>query len=335
MRASSVSVLIPFKNTDRFISSALESIASQTMTDFEVIMVDDGSSDNSRAIAEEFCSRDSRFKIFNGGLGLVHSLNYGLSKATGKWIARFDSDDLCHPDRLLLQLASAEIHGEKTVVSCRVRSFPHSEVSSGYRLYEQWINSLESAEDIERSLFIESPVPHPTAFYSRAAVIDAGGYGDLGLPEDYELWLRLWSRGFRFIRVPRTLVAWRERADRFSRTSSMYSLTSFYKTKALYLGLVPCLKERRVFMAGTGQSARRLGKQIQREGFHIEAFLSPGSVAPGRELRGRPVISISQWESSAGSPVLVASRKPGASSSIQGYLEGKGLLNWVDFVLCS
>ncbi len=326
---------MPFKDTDRFISAALESLVSQTLEDFEVIMVDDGSSDNSRATALDFCRRDTRFKLFEGGRGLVPSLNEGLSAAQGKWIARFDSDDICHPDRLALQLMTAENSGERTVVSCRVRSFPHSEVTSGYRRYEEWINRLESPEEIEHSLFIESPIPHPTAFYSRAAVLDAGGYRNLGLPEDYELWLRLWSLGFTFVRVPGTLLAWRERVDRFSRTSSMYSLTSFYKTKALYLGYVPCLVDKRVFVAGTGQTARRLGKHIQRQGFHIEAFVSPDSVQKGRELRGRPVISTSQWHSIAGLPLIVASRKPGATSAIQGYLEEKGLLDWLDFVLCS
>ncbi|MCD4708319.1 MAG: glycosyltransferase [Candidatus Sabulitectum sp.] len=326
---------MPFKNTDRFISVALESLVSQTMADFEVIMVDDGSSDNSRRIALDFCKRDARFKLFEGGRGLISSLNEGLSVARGKWIARFDSDDICHPERLAMQLMTAGNNGESTVVSCRVRSFPHSEVSSGFRQYEEWINNLESPEEMEHSLFIESPVPHPTAFYSRAAVIGAGGYRNLGLPEDYELWLRLWSLGFKYVRVPRTLLAWRERTDRFSRISSMYSLTSFYKVKALYLEHVPCLQSKRVFVAGTGQTARRLGKHIQRQGFRIEAFLSPGPVQKGRELRGRPVLSIFQWKSDKGLPIIVASRKPGARAAIREYLEGEGLLNWVDFVLCS
>lgn len=332
-----ISVLIPFKNTDKFLSIALESLVSQTHTDFEVVMVDDGSSDNSREISQEFCLRDSRFKLFNGGSGLVPSLNLALNEAQGKWVARFDSDDLCHPDRLALQLKAAEINGERTVISCKVRCFPHSEVSSGYRKYEQWINSLESPEEIEQGLFIESPVPHPTAFYCRTAVIAAGGYRDLGLPEDYELWLRLWSVGFRFAKVSRTLLAWRERSDRLSRTSPAYSLSSFYRTKAMYLKNVPCLSNKKVFVAGTGQTARRLGKYMQRNGFHIEAFLSPDadSLQANRVLRGRPVITMTQWEKAEKLPLIVASRKPGASGEIQRYLEGKGLLNWVDFVLCS
>jgi len=332
---SAVSVVLPFKDSESFLEAALRSLISQTLTDFEVIMVDNGSSDSSRQIAISFCENDSRFKLFRSDGGLVNALNSGLDHAHGRWVARFDSDDICHPDRLRSQLAAAEENGEKTVVSCRVRSFPDSAVSDGYRHYESWINNLESPEDIEHNLFVESPVPHPSAFFGREAVIEAGGYSDCGLPEDYELWLRLWSRGFRFIRVPKTLLAWRERPDRFSRISSAYSLTSFYRAKAKYLGLVPCLQGKRVFVAGSGQTARRLGKHIQREGFVIEAFLSPVPVAEGRMLRGRPVVCISSWEITKGLPIVVASRKPGASLAVQSYFESNGLVNWKDFVLCS
>jgi glycosyltransferase involved in cell wall biosynthesis len=330
-----VSVVLPFRNAERFISRALSSLVSQTFTDFEVVLVDDGSSDNSRRIAEEFCARDSRFRLFPGGDGLVPSLNLGLEEAVGRWIARFDSDDICHRERLSLQFVKAQSCGERTVVSCRVRCFPRSDVSSGYRSYESWINSHESPEEIEHNLFVESPIPHPTAFYSRAGIVAAGGYRNTGLPEDYELWLRLWSIGFRFVRVPETLIAWREHTDRFSRTSPLYSLTSFYKAKSQYLGFVPSLRGKKVFVAGTGQTARRLGKHIQREGFCIEAFLSPDPVPEGRKLRGRPVIDISGWKNPDGLPVIAASRKPGATQAIKEFLEGKGLENWKDFVLCS
>jgi glycosyltransferase involved in cell wall biosynthesis len=330
-----VSVVLPFKDSERFLEPALGSLVSQTLTDFEVIMVDNGSTDSSRKIARGFCENDSRFKLYQSGGGLVRALNSGLDHAQGRWVARFDSDDLCHPDRLLRQLEAAEENGEKTVVSCRVRSFPDSAVSSGYRQYESWINDLESSEDIQHNLFVESPVPHPTAFYGREAVIEVGGYSDCGLPEDYELWLRLWSRGFRFIRVPKTLLAWRERPDRFSRVSSAYSLTSFYRAKSKYLGLVPCLQGKRVFVAGAGQTARRLGKHIQREGFVIEAFLSPVPVREGQLLRGCPVIDISRWKNTQELPIVVATRIPGAAQAVQGYLESLGLVNWKNFVLCS
>lgn len=328
-------MVMPFKDTCEFIERALYSIASQTFTDYEVLMLDNMSSDGSRGIAAEYAAMDSRFRLLDCPGSFVSALNTGLGQARGKWIARFDSDDICHPERLMLQHRAGERLGERTIITSRVRCFPDELVSRGYRRYESWINTTETPEDIEHSLFIESPVPHPTAFYSRNGVIEAGGYRDIGLPEDYELWLRLWSIGYRFHRVPKTLLAWRERKERFSRSSPMYSLTSFYKTKARYLEHVPCLSKKRVYIAGTGQCARRLSGHMKREGFSIAAFLAPVEKVTRPLLRGAPVIPGSAWDHHDGIPVLGASREPGARQRIKAFLEGRGLVNWRDFVLCS
>ena len=307
-----ISVVVPFKNTEKYIFLALNSLKNQTFCDFEVILIDDGSIDTSRHIAQNFCSQDSRFKLVSGGNGLVDSLNAGLSEAQGKWIARFDSDDICHPERLEMQLKLAELHGPETVLSCKVRSFPDSLVSDGYRMYEGWINNLVAPSEIEQNLFVESPIPHPTAFYNRESVLHLGGYRSLGLPEDYELWLRLWRNGFNFARVPQNLVAWRERSDRFSRFSSDYSLTAFYKTKAMYLEFVPSLQNKEIIVAGTGQTARRLSKFLLDQRFSIKCFLSPEKEPRKKELRNRPVESIYSFKEFGNLPIVVSSRKPGA-----------------------
>ncbi len=314
---------------------ALASLAAQTMEDFEVVLVDDSSGDRSLGLALKWCELDCRFRVVTGtGSGLVDALNTGIVEARGSWIARFDADDICLPGRLAAQLALAEETGERSVVSCRIRSFPEGDVTEGYRKYEDWINSLTDHDEIEREIFVESPIPHPTAFYGRDAVLSEGGYRDSGLPEDYELWLRLWSRGFRFVRVPEVLVRWRERKERHSRTSPVYSLTRFYRLKASYIGFAPAIRGRRVLIAGSGQTARRFAGCILREGYEIGAFIDP-SPGKGRTLKGVPVIGPSGIEEFPGWPVLVASRAPGAREEICTFLESLGMKNWDDFVVCA
>lgn len=298
-------------------------------------MLDNGSTDSSPGIARSFAESDSRFRYVNASGSLVDALNLGLELARGEWVARFDSDDICHRDRLALQLEASSEFGRTTVISCMVRSFPASSVSTGYRAYESWVNSSVQPADIEKSIFIESPVPHPSAFYHGRMVLEAGGYREMGLPEDYELWLRLWKRGFSFYRVPRVLLGWRERSDRFSRTSSDYSLSSFYRVKAMYLKHVECLSGRRVCMAGTGQCARRLSGYLLKEGFEITSFLSPETDVRKETLRGIPVVSAHSWKPTEGVPVLVASREPGAREKISLFLESIGMKNMKDYVLCS
>ena len=331
----SISVVIPFRDAAPWINEALGSIAVQTLQDFEVVLVDDNSADGSAEICSRWCRADHRFRLeSSAGRGLVDALNTGLELSAGKWIARFDADDVSMPDRLAEQILLAEKLGSRSVISCMVRSFPEQAVSDGYRNYENWINSLISHDDIEKGIFIESPIPHPSAFFSREEVLREGGYRDSGLPEDYELWLRLWSRGFRFERVPAVLLGWRERRDRLSRVSPVYALTRFYKLKAEYLRHAPAAAEGKLLVAGTGQSARRLSGCLLDEGFEIVAFMDPAP-GKGRELRGIPVIGPNELERYPDTVVVVASRAPGARSEIVRFLESTGRTNWKDFIVCA
>ncbi len=336
MNVPAVSVLLPFKNAEDYLDDALASIAGQTLEDIEAVLVDDSSSDSSALIARKWCSEDSRFVLVKSpGTGLVDALNRGLEECRGTWIARMDADDISMPSRIEKQMKLALLMGHRTVVSCQVHSFPDRIITTGYRLYETWLNGLTEPEEIEKNLFIESPVPHPTAFYHRRSVIDEGGYMEKELPEDYELWLRLWSRGYRFSRVPEVLLHWRDRPDRLSRTGSAYSLTSFYRLKARYLERVPCLVGKTIIIAGSGQTARRLGKCLLDNGFHIQAFIDPSEGRQGKTLKGRPVMGPDELTGSTDVPVIVASRLHGARESIKGFLDELGFSEWENYVCSS
>ncbi|MCD4848056.1 MAG: glycosyltransferase [Candidatus Aegiribacteria sp.] len=336
MSHPAVSVVLPFRNADSFLSEALVSIAGQTFQEFEVILVNDNSDDTSPAIAKDCCRQDPRFcLIHSSGRGLVDALNSGLARSRGDWIARMDADDISLPERLEKQLNLALSAGPETVISCQVESFPDDVVTNGYRMYESWLNHLIEPEDIKKNLFVESPVPHPTAFFHREGILAAGGYLERELPEDYELWLRLWNRGFRFSRVPEVLLRWRDHPDRFSRNSSSYSMTSFYRLKAKYLAYVPCMSAKRVLIAGSGQTARRLGKCLQDEGFEIKAFIDPDTDRQGQTLRNRPVTGTAILSEFPDIPAVIATRIPGAGDAAREFLKDLGRIEWKDFVVCS
>lgn len=330
-----ISVVLPFRNGQKYFAEALESLLIQSFDNFEVLLVDDGSSDNSVEIAEKYIEADNRFYLVtNQGSGLVDALNTGLAKATGEWIARMDCDDICSPDRFSKQLTLARKCGEKIVISCMVKSFREDGITAGYAAYDEWINGLIEPSEIEENIFVESPVPHPTAFFNRKAVLSEGGYMERVLPEDYELWLRLWSRGFAFRRVPKVLLRWRDMPERFSRTSSKYSLTSFYKLKARYLTLAPCMKNKEILIAGSGQAARRFAKCLENEGFQIVAFVDPAEGRAGQVLRGKSVIGIDDMSDYEGIPIAVVSRAPGARDAIRQFLNNRGLTEMKDYIVC-
>jgi cellulose synthase/poly-beta-1,6-N-acetylglucosamine synthase-like glycosyltransferase len=333
---SALSVVIPFRDEADYLDEALRSLSEQTLEDFEVVMVDDHSQDGSTEIAREWQRSDPRFRVLaSEGRGIVDSLNTGLRAAGGEWIARFDADDVCLPERLELQLDMALRLGPGHVVSCLVESFPRERVSTGFRAYERWLNSLRDPEQLERNIFRESPIPHPSAVYSRRAVLGAGGYRSVGVPEDYELWLRLWKLGKRFRKYPRVLLRWRERPDRLSRTDPRYSLSSFYRLKAMYVRFAPAVSDGRVVVWGSGQTGRRLSKWLDREGLSVVAFVDVAEGRIGSHLRGAPIVSPEELPTFSGIPVLVASRGLGAREEICSYLDCRGYRNWLDYVVCA
>ncbi len=285
-----VSVLLPVFNARPFLDECLMSLTRQTLADFEIVAVDDGSRDGSGAILESWREQDERIRVLRRPhLGHVAALNTGLKACTGSLIARMDADDVAHPERLRLQVAAFDAQPALDVVSCKVRHFPAEAVAEGFRVYEQWLNSLVSHEQILRDRFIESPIPHPTAVVSRAAFLEAGGYHDQGWPEDYDLWLRLAQAGKRFHKVPHTLYYWREHDARLTRTDGRYALEKFLACKARYLCSGPLLGARRVVVWGAGQTGRRLSKHLIRRGAPLEAFLDVDPRKIGGTLRGRPI----------------------------------------------
>ncbi len=336
MSGPAVSVVLPFRHAAPYIEGAIGSVLSQTLEGLELVMVDDRADAATRRAAAGAAAGDPRARVVPcEGLGLVDALQTGLRCSSGTWIARMDADDLCRPERLARQLEVARREGERCVVTCMVESFPPEMVSGGLRAYEGWLNSLVEPDEIARDIFVESPVPHPTAFFHREAVLSEGGYAERELPEDYELWLRLHSRGFSFRRVPEVLLRWRERPDRLSRTSGAYSQTAFYRLRARYLAGSPLLRCGRVVMAGSGQAARRLGRELLREGVRIEAFVDPSPGRAGASVLGRPVLHLSALSRLSGLPVVAATRSPAAREEARRYLSGIGLREPGDFVVSS
>ena len=121
-----------------------------------------------------------------------------------------------------------------TAVGCHVRLFPRHALPEGRRAYERWLNSLDTPERVRQDAFVECPLAHPTLMLRRE-VLQTLGYRDCGWPEDYDLLLRLLTRGYEVGVVPQRLLSWRDTPGRLSRTSPTYALERFTACKAAFL----------------------------------------------------------------------------------------------------
>ena len=331
-----ISVLLPCYNAALTLQETLTSIDAQDFTDFEVLMVDDGSEDETRDIMTAFASRNARFRLLAlEHAGIIPALNHGLHACRGEYIARMDGDDLMHPQRLGLQAAFLDAHPDVTLVSSLVQGFPAGQLRQGFKIYIDWLNSLTTHADICRQIFVESPLCHPSVTFRKSAVIGLGGYQERGWAEDYDLWLRMYLAGMQFAKLPQTMLQWREHPQRLTRTDSRYSLENFLRAKAHYLALGPLADRDAVIVWGAGMHGRRLSKHLLKEGVTLAAFVDIDPKKIGNTRRGRPIIAtdqLPQWLARFQHPaVLAAVGSRGARPLIRQQLNDMGLVEGQDW----
>lgn len=336
MTRPAVSVLLPVRNAGPFLGECLDSLREQTFEDYEIVAVDDGSEDESPAILENRAREDPRVSVVTRPHeGLIATLNTGLAFCRGELVARMDADDIADPRRLELQVTALSDDPGLDVVSCRVRHFPESEVGEGFRVYENWLNSLVEHDEILRDRFVESPLPHPSVTLRRRVLEEAGGYRDLGWPEDYDLWLRLAAAGRRFRKVPEVLIEWRQHEGRLTLTDRRYAVERFLACKAHHLADGPLREAQRVILWGAGQTGRRLSKHLIRGGVPLEIFIDVDPDKIGRTVRNRPVHPPEDLprllDSAVRTTLVTAVSSRGARALIRDRLVGLGLDETHDF----
>lgn len=327
---------MPCFNVEATIDTAMDSLADQTLGHFEVVAVDDGSSDRTLAILRGWADRDPRVHVLEREhKGIIPALNAGLAACCAPLVARMDADDLAHPQRLVKQLEALERDPGLAVCASLVEGFPVEDVREGFRIYIDWLNQLVSHDAITREIFIESPLAHPSVAFRKRWVEKVGGYQEHGWPEDYDLWLRLYLAGARFAKVPEILLYWREHERRLTRTDSRYSVENFIRAKAHYICRGPLVGCDSLIIWGAGQMGRRLSKHLDREGAPLSAFIDidPGKI--GRHRRGRPILAPEDLR-----PLLAAAARPivlaavssrGARALIRERLNSMGLREGVEW----
>jgi len=236
-----------------------------------------------------------------------------------------DADDVAHPERFEAQLA---LGGDIRATRVRGRG-----AGEGMRRYIRWNNGLTSPEAIANSLFVESPIVHPTAMFSREAYERAGGYRDPGWAEDYDLWLRAWAAGLSFSKVPRALLTWSDRPTRLTRTHAAYSEKAMRRAKLEYLPRHPILKRGPLTVWGAGPIGKSWIRDLTRLGFAVEQAIDIDPRKIGRRLGNTvPVRSPDDALSRRGGPVLGAVGSRGARELIRRRLVRAGIEEGRDFL---
>lgn len=227
--APKVTVLMSVFNGERYLRESVESILRQTFTDFEFLIVNDGSTDGSRDIVLSYAG-DRRIRLVDNpaNMGLTRSLNRGLSMAGAALIARQDADDVSHSERLAKQVAFLDSHPDVVLLGTQVRHIGRD----GHAFRAPGWEKAVTTEGIRWQLMFDSPFVHSTVMFRRDAVRDRlGGYDEgFATSQDYELWSRVAAR-HRVGNLPETLVDFRSHGEGVS--GKRYSIANVRKVEGV------------------------------------------------------------------------------------------------------
>ena len=199
-----ISVIMPCYNSQKYVAEAIQSILNQTFKNFELIIIDDGSRDNTWETIKKFTKDKRVIAIKNEkNLGLAKTLNKAISRSHGTYIARMDNDDWAYPDRLEKQYTFLESHKEVGIVGGTMEIMNEEGKVTGKRVY-----SLTDSQ-IRQKIFRYSPFSHPLIMIRRSVLDKAGLYNpDFELVNDYELYFRI-GLVSKFANLPDTLIKYR------------------------------------------------------------------------------------------------------------------------------
>ena len=223
---------MPVYNGERFLAQAIDSILAQTLSDFEFIIVDDGSTDGSAEIIRDYAQRDERIRLVQHGVnrGQASALNSGIAAARAKYIALIDSDDLCLPERLRKQTAYLDANPDIGVIGTNMR------------LVDQHLKPIRNVEFPQRHLeiilglcFRKAVIAGASVMMRTAALRAVGGYDpQRHIGNDRELFLRM-AGETRFVNLPECLYLYRQHDDNMTKASQHELYQSWREIHALFL----------------------------------------------------------------------------------------------------
>lgn len=212
-----VSIIMPVYNGEMYLGEAIESILNQTYTNFEYLIINDGSTDNSLDIIDKYARKDKRIvAISRENKGLVASLNEGIALAKGKYIARMDADDISLPNRIEQELRYLEENSDVDILGSNIEIIGDvdKERKEGYI---KWFNSSLNETNIEEKFLEGCALSHPSVMIKKQLFAHLK-YRDNYCAEDYDLWMRALKQGFKIRKIEEVLLQYRIHADSKSHT---------------------------------------------------------------------------------------------------------------------
>ncbi|WP_047245649.1 glycosyltransferase [Maribacter thermophilus] len=331
MKNPLVSILVPYKNTQAYLPACISSILEQTYDQWQLIAVNDHSTDNSPEVVAEFSKKDYRIiNINNHGKGIIAALRTGFAHSKGSFITRMDSDDIMVPHRLDYMVRALLKNGTGHVAVGQVNYFSDRGISNGYDRYEKWLNKLTAKGTNYSEIYKECVIPSPCWMTYREDFIKCGGFSPDRYPEDYDLTFRFYENHLKIIPCDQVLLLWRDYDTRTSRTSEHYAQNYFLDIKLFYFLKLDHDPNKTLVVWGAGNKGKKIARELLKKEIPFY-WVCDNPKKIGKDIYGKKMLPFKILEELPNTQSIITVANEEAQKEIKDYFNSRNMQPMTDY----
>jgi glycosyltransferase involved in cell wall biosynthesis len=326
-----ISIVMAAKDEGLYIQNCIESTIQQTFEEWELIVVDDHSTDNTAEIIKDFAHRDTRVRYFKSeGNRLNGALLTAQKHIKAPLINRMDADDLMPDYKLNLMYHHWLKYGQRHVVAGGTQHFvDDGEVGDGFLRYDAWLNEVARLNRHWVEIYRECVIPSHCWLIHRDDFFKIGGFADC-YPEDYDLCFRFYKAGLKVIGLNKVLHYWRDTETRISKTWDEYKDNRYFELKLKYFFEIDFDPKRGIAVWGAGKNGKDLVTQLLKRTHNI-LWYTNNERKVGKDIYGIRLRNSVEIDKNESAQILIAISNPKEREEVKVELHRLELIEGTDF----
>ena len=302
MNTTAVSIIMPMFNEEKFIKVCIQSIIVQDFKFWELIIVDDFSTDCSYDLAKSFSEKDARISVRkNSRKGIIPALQLAFNLSKGDLITRMDADDIMPINKIAILHSNLVKYGRGNIVSGKVEYFSDGILQNGFKKYEAWING----QAFYPNIYKECTLPSACWMAYREDLKEIGAFDVSRYPEDYDLVFRMYQNKLKIHGIDQVLHLWRDHPARASRNDPHYQDQNFFPLKLFYFNQVDRMEQKPLYLWGAGKKGKLLARLMVEEEMSF-IWVTQNEKKIGKHIYDQLLLDASQLKSEFDKQVITA-----------------------------
>lgn len=317
-----VSIIMAVKDTAPYLPECLDSIVNQTYTNWELLAVNDHSSDETPEILKAYSEKDSRIRFLNSDKPrLIPTLQVGYAAAKGDLINRMDSDDRMPLDKIEVLVNEWLKYGKGYVIAGGTEHFvDEGEVGDGFLRYERWLNEVARTGSHYQQIYKECVIPSHCWMMHKEDFDSVEAFDPIIYPEDYDLCFRIYRKGLKVIGIDKVLHHWRDRSNRISRTWEEYKDNRYFEMKLRFFFELDRDSDRPLVLWGAGRNGKDMAKLILKQEDSIH-WVCDNENKIGKDIYGIKMAHFKDIQSLENPQIIIVVASPDGKIEIQEQLK--------------